>query len=83
MQAIGQKPMAFLPFLHSLFYVAYIQTMGGELMDEDSDIFNMFQEIIASLEQKEAQGNMRVLSQNPRYNESIEPDIKNTITHKR
>ena len=52
-------------------------------MDEDSDIFNMFQEIIASLEQKEAQGNMRVLSQNPRYNESTEPDTKNTITHKR
>ena len=75
--------MAFLPFLRSLFYVAYIQTMGGELMDEDSDIFDMFQEIIASLEQKEAHGNMRVLSQNPRYNESTEPDTKNTITHKR
>ena len=57
--------------------------MGGELMDEDSDIFNMFQEIIASLEQKEAQGNMRVLSQNPRYNENTEADTKNTITHKR
>ena len=52
-------------------------------MDEDYDIFEMFQEIIASLEQKEAQGNMRVLSQNPRYNENTEADTKNTITHKR
>ena len=36
-------------------------------MDEDSDIFDMFQEIIASLEQKDPNGNMRMLSQNPRY----------------
>jgi hypothetical protein len=81
--AIGKSRWLFLSFSHSLFYVAYIQTMGGELMDEDSDIFDMFQEIIASLEQKEAQGNMRVLSQNPRYNENTEADTKNTITHKR
>ena len=52
-------------------------------MNEDSDISDMFQEIIASLEQKDPNGNMRMLSQNPRYNENPEPDTKNTITHKR
>lgn len=52
-------------------------------MDEASDIFDMFQEIMATLEQKNPIGNMRMLSQNPRYNESQEPDTKNPINNKR
>jgi hypothetical protein len=73
----------FSSFEGYLFYLQYIKTKGGERMDEDYDIFEMFQEIIASLEQKDPNGNMRMLSQNPRYNENPEPDTKNTITHKR
>ena len=75
------RPMAFLPFLAYLFYVAYIKTFGGELMDEDNDIFEMFLEIIAALDQKDPEGRMRILSQNPRFDENTEPN--KSISHRR
>ena len=71
-------PMAFLPFWAYLFYVAYIKTFGGELMDEDNDIFELFQEMISHLDQDEPDGMMRILSQNPRYNENTESKEKKT-----
>lgn len=52
-------------------------------MDEDYDIFEMFQEIIADLEHKEPEGRMRILSQNPRNNEKMKSDTEKTKTHKR
>ena len=54
---------------------------GGELMDEDNDIFEMFLEIMASLDQDNPEGRMRVLSQNPRFDETAES--KKTILHGR
>lgn len=52
-------------------------------MDEDNDFFEMFQEIITRLENKDSDGNMRMLTQNPRYNENPETDTRKTINHKR
>lgn len=52
-------------------------------MDEDYDIFEMFQEIIADLDLKEPDGRMRVLSLNPRFNETTESDTDKSKTHKR
>ena len=52
-------------------------------MDEDNDIFDLFQEMIASLDQENPEGRMRVLSQNPRFDETTEPKPKNQIPHGR
>ena len=38
-------------------------------MDEDNDIFEMFLEIMASMDQDNPEGRMRVLSQNPRFDD--------------
>lgn len=51
-------------------------------MDEDNDIFEMFQELMAKLDADEPDGRMRILSQNPRYAEDDEP-VEKSITHKR
>jgi hypothetical protein len=57
--------------------------LGGELMDEDNDIFDLFQEMIASLDQENPEGRMRVLSQNPRFDETEEPKPQKSISHGR
>ena len=77
------RPMAFLPFF-CLSVLSYLyQILGGELMDEDNDIFDLFQEMMASLDQENPEGRMRVLSQNPRFDETTEPKPKNQIPHGR
>ena len=75
-------PMAFFVFF-CLFILSclYQKMYGGELMDEDNDIFEMFLEIIASMDQDNPEGRMRVLSQNPRFDETAES--KKTILHGR
>ena len=50
-------------------------------MDEDNDIFDMFMEIIADLDHKDPEGRMRILSQNPRFDEDTEPN--KTISQRR
>ena len=54
---------------------------GGELKVDDNDIFEMFLEIMASMDQDNPEGRMRVLSQNPRFDETAES--KKTILHGR
>ena len=75
-----------MAFFH-LFCVLYsilsvCQPKGGEPLDEDNDIFEMFQELMAKLDADDPDGRMRILSQNPRYAEDDEPAEK-SITHKR
>ena len=36
-------------------------------MDEDEDIFEMFQELMAQLDSDDPEGRMRLISKNPRY----------------
>ena len=50
-------------------------------MDEDNDIFELFQEMISHLDQDDPDGKMRILSQNPRYNENTEQQEKKTKSH--
>ena len=52
-------------------------------MDEDNDIFDLFQEMMASLDQENPEGRMRVLSQNPRFDETEEPKPQKSISHGR
>lgn len=52
-------------------------------MDEDNDIFEMFQELMAKLDADDPNGRMRILSQNPRYAEDDEQITAKSITHKR
>lgn len=52
-------------------------------MDEDNDIFEMFQELMAKLNADDSNGRMRILSQNPRYAEDEEPQTTKSIVHKR
>ena len=40
---------------------------GGEVMEEDNDIFEMFLEVMEQLEPENPDGRMRVLSKDPRY----------------
>ena len=75
------KPMAFFAFFCLSVLFCRYQTIGGELMDEDNDIFDMFMEIIADLDHKDPEGRMRILSQNPRFDEDTEPN--KTISQRR
>jgi hypothetical protein len=50
---------------------------------DSGEMYAVFLEMAEAIEEDKQKGRMRVLSQNPRYNENPEPDTKNTITHKR
>lgn len=52
-------------------------------MDEDTDIYDMFLELMAKLDADDPEGRMRILSKNPRYSEDSEPATQKNITHKR
>lgn len=71
----------FSPF--SLKYSMLLETEhGGEVMDDDTDIFEMFLELMVKLATDDPEGRMRVRSQNPRYAESDEINVEKA-KHKR
>ena len=52
-------------------------------MDEDTEIYDLFLELMAKLDADDPDGRMRALSQNPRYAAETEPAEKKNTTHKR
>ena len=52
-------------------------------MDVDDILYEMFLEMTAKLDADDPDGRMRILSQNPRYDENEEPKTKKSTTHKR
>ena len=68
LDAFGLWPRAFLPFFAYFFNtIAESNQEGGEVMEEDNDIFEMFLEVMEQLEPENPDGRMRVLSKDPRY----------------
>ena len=72
----------FSPFLCYFFYFVCMPTKGGEPMDEDDILYEMFLELTAKLDADDSDGRMRILSQNPRYAEDDLQTTKNN-TQKR
>ena len=56
---------------------------GGEAMDEDYEIFEMFLELVMKLEADDPDGRMRILSHNPRFDEDAEKTAEKNRKHKR
>ena len=48
-------------------YFCQMNEEGGVPMDEDEDIFEMFQELMDQLDPDDPDGRMRLISKNPRY----------------
>lgn len=58
----------FLPFFALIFNtMTKSNREGGEVMDEDNDIFEMFLEMMEQLDFEDPNGRMRMLSKDPRY----------------
>ena len=66
-------PSAHAEGIFSSFFALVFNTIsesnqeGGEVMEEDYDIFEMFLELMEQVQDENPDGRMRVLSKDPRY----------------
>ena len=56
-----------MPFFSYFFHAVIKPTKGGEAMDDDIYVFEMFLQIMQLFEDDIPDSRMRVLSKNPRY----------------
>lgn len=71
-----------MPFFSYFFHAVIKPTKGGEAMDDDIYVFEMFLQIMQLFEDNIPDSRMRVLSKNPRY-AADDPAKKKTRTEKR
>lgn len=66
--AFGLAEGVFSSFFTYVFNtIVKTDSKGGEIMDEDNDIFEMFLELMEQLQSEDPDGRMRLLSKDPRY----------------
>ena len=63
-----------------LFFISssilFLKKKGGEAMDNDEYIFEMFLEIMEQIENNDTDGRLRMISKNPRHAEAVPAEQK-------